>query len=440
MTLDNCPHMESVAIGAILISQTTMNQVMDELTFDHFTNHDHRVIFAESSRLHKEQRQIDIHTIFVAVKETKRVGTEILQLLERCLSFAEQPHSIDEAIKRLQNQFQLRQFQQLMTDLQKRSHKNDMDNSDLLDLAQSQIFKMASGQQNSTFASVGDSLQGYCEELATRRASGNQICGISTGFNKLDAMTGGFQNQQFIVLGARTSMGKTALALSMAHYMNLDEVHVGFFSLEMPMREINHRLVGIYTGIPVKALMQGFIGTQEDYRVRNCIDDLKQHHLYIDDTANCTLQMLRTKARQMVQKHGVQIIIIDYLQLITPTGKLDQRYQEVGEISRGLKNLAKELNVPILCLAQLSRRVDERNDHTPMPADLRESGSIEQDADLILLLKRDHVYDRRKDPKNADLYLAKNRNGETGKIEIEYHGPSTKFCDQEINVAELMQS
>lgn len=256
------------------------------------------------------------------------------------------------------------------------------------------------------------------------------LSGINTGFRDLNTITGGFQKSDFIVLGARPAMGKTALALSIALRVAKKNIPVAVFSLEMSRQQLGKRLISAMSCINSSKISSGQITENEWTKILVQCDKLSKFPLYIDDTAEMSVMELRSKARQLKHEKDIQLMIIDYLQLLSSDRKRDSKVQEVSDISRQLKILAKELNIPIIALAQLSRKVEERQDKRPMLSDLRESGAIEQDADIVAFLYRDSYYNKDCKEKNlSNVIITKHRNGATGIVDLYYHFDFCYFND-----------
>ena len=269
------------------------------------------------------------------------------------------------------------------------------------------------------------------QHLSSLKSNRQGVTGISVGFKDLDIMTSGLQSSDLIVLAARPSMGKTALALNMALNAAGSKVSVGFFSLEMSAEQLTLRLLSSESNIPHHAIRNATISNQEWVSVTNTAAKLAEYKFFIDDTAGIDILELRARARKLKQEHDIKILIIDYLQLLTSPRKHENRHQEVSDISRSLKALAKELAIPIVALSQLSRAVDGRIDKRPMLSDLRESGAIEQDADIIMFLYRDVMYNSEtEEPGVAELIIGKQRNGPTGTVKLNFIRELTKFENQ----------
>lgn len=298
----------------------------------------------------------------------------------------------------------------------------------VLDEAEKVIFQISNKRSTQSFVQLNIWLKKTFKHLSELKSHSKGITGIPSGYRKLDQMTSGFQKGDFVVLAARPSMGKTALALSMALAAANEELSVGFFSLEMSAEQLTLRLLSAESGIAHHNIRNATITSEEWLELTKVAGHLGQMKLFIDDTAMLDIMDLRAKARKLKAEHNVQLLVIDYLQLLSSPKKHENRHQEVSEISRALKALAKELELPIIALSQLSRAVDSRMDKRPMLSDLRESGAIEQDADVIMFLYRESVYNQEtENPSLAELIIGKQRNGPTGTVHLHFAKEQTKF-------------
>ncbi len=307
---------------------------------------------------------------------------------------------------------------------------------DILDRAEAHIFHIAQQTETGTVESLHELIQ---QTMARIEANlGNELTGVPSGFRELDLMTTGLQSGEMIIIAARPSMGKTALALNIAENMAMAGHAVGIFSLEMGKQQLVQRLLCARSGIDYQRLRRNMLKEQEFRSLMTACDELQQAPIFIDDTPGLSMLQLRTKARRMAAKHSIKALIVDYLQLMTVGGRTESRQVEVSEISRGVKAMARELNVPVICLSQLNRAAESREGHRPRMSDLRESGSIEQDADVIALLHREDYY-HKDDPEwvednqdklgVAEIILTKQRNGPTGTIMLSWISQSTRFRD-----------
>ncbi len=310
--------------------------------------------------------------------------------------------------------------------------QTESDISTVLDQAENQIMQIASKQNSKDFVQLNIWLKKTFQHLSDIKSHSKGITGIPTGFEKLDDMTSGLQRSDLVVLAARPSMGKTAIALNMAITAAAQGVPMGFFSLEMSAEQLTLRLLSTESAIAHQSIRNATITSDEWIELTNVAAQLGEHKLFIDDTAGLNIMELRTRARRLKIDHDIQFLVIDYLQLLTSPRKHENRHQEVSEISRSLKALAKELNIPILALSQLSRAVDSRVDKRPMLSDLRESGAIEQDSDVIMFLYRDIVYNPdAENPALSELIIGKQRNGPTGTVFLNFIRELTKFEDSD---------
>jgi replicative DNA helicase len=299
-----------------------------------------------------------------------------------------------------------------------------------LDKAEATLFEVSQRRSTQDFMHIGQVIDSYYEQINYIQEHRGEVVGVPTGFRDLDEITGGLQRSDLIILAARPSVGKTSCALSIAY--NIATIHqatVGLFSLEMSREQLVQRLLSMDTKIDSHKLRTGDIREAELQRVMEAMGRLAAVPIYIEDTPGLSVMEVRSKARRLQSQAGVDLLIIDYLQLMQGR-RSDNRVQEVSEISRGLKALARELNVPVVALSQLSRAVEGRTSHVPMLSDLRESGSIEQDADIVIFIYREELYDKETDKKGiAELHIAKHRNGPVGVVPLRFEASTTRFMD-----------
>jgi replicative DNA helicase len=303
-----------------------------------------------------------------------------------------------------------------------------------VDKAEQILFALTQRRRAQEFVPIARVLDNYFEQLDYAHQHRGQVFGVPSGFKKLDEITGGLQRSDLIILAARPGMGKTSFVLNIAaHAAMKNKVAVGVFSLEMSRDQLVQRLICSEAGIDSHRLRTGFIEEGEWSKISQAIGELSEAPIFIDDTPGISIMELRTKARRLQAEHDLGFVIVDYLQLMQGSyGRTDNRVQEVSEISRSLKALARELNVPVLTCSQLNRAVEQRPGNRPQLSDLRESGSIEQDADIVMFIYREEVYDRETTRKNiADVIVAKHRNGPLADIELFFSGQQTRFADLE---------
>jgi replicative DNA helicase len=299
-----------------------------------------------------------------------------------------------------------------------------------LDKAEATLFEVSQRRSTQDFMHIGQIIDSYYEQINYLQEHHGEVVGVPTGFRDLDEITGGLQRSDLIILAARPSVGKTSLALSLAYNVaSIGQSTVGVFSLEMSREQLVQRLLALDTGINTHTLRTGHIRDTELQVLMEAMGRLASTPLYIEDTPGLSVMEVRSKARRLQSQSGVDLIIIDYLQLMSGR-RSDNRVQEVSEISRGLKALARELNVPVIALSQLSRAVEGRQSHVPMLSDLRESGSIEQDADIVMFIYREELYDKETDKKGiAEIHIAKHRNGPIGVVPMRFDANTTRFQD-----------
>jgi replicative DNA helicase len=302
----------------------------------------------------------------------------------------------------------------------------------VIDEAERLIFQISNKRTDKSFVQINIWLKKTFQHLSDIKSHSKGITGIPSGFKMLDEMSSGFQNGDLVIAAGRPSMGKTAFALSIASYAARNNYVVGFFSLEMAAEQLTLRILSSESGIAHHSIRNATITSDEWIQLTNVAAQLAQTKIFIDDAAAVNIMELRAKARKLKTEHNVQFLIIDYLQLIHTDRQYENRHQEVSVISRSLKALAKELNIPIFALSQLSRAVDSRMDKRPLLSDLRESGAIEQDADLIMFLYRDSVYNpETEDDSIAEIIVGKQRNGPTGTVNLQFVKELTRFQDQQ---------
>ena len=311
-----------------------------------------------------------------------------------------------------------------------------VDVEELMQEAQGKLFEISQRNMKQDYTQIDPVISQAMEVLKKASANSDGLTGIPTGYNKLDDMTSGWQHSDLVILAGRPAMGKTAFALSLAKNIAIDQkIPVAFFSLEMSNVQLVNRLISNVCEVEGKKILNGQLSNDEWSRLDKNLRRMTGAPLYVDDTPGLSVFELRTKARRLVKEKKVQIIMIDYLQLMTSAGGKgggESRQQVVSDMSRMLKIMAKELNVPVICLSQLSRANEKRDDKRPMLSDLRESGAIEQDADIVLFLYRDDYYNEDSEKRNiAECIVAKNRHGETGKVELRWMPEYTTFATLE---------
>ncbi len=308
----------------------------------------------------------------------------------------------------------------------------------VVDRAEQLIFDIASSREKSDILPISEIFMGSYSELVENSMNKDGITGLSTGFTELNKRTGGFHGGELILIAGRPGMGKSSFAVNIAEHVSIyDKKTVAIFNLEMPKEQIVNRIICSQAMVNSGKMRTGDISGEDWEKIGSVVDKVATAPIYIDDTASITVSEIRAKCRRLKQTKNLELIVIDYLQLMQSSGRADNRQQEISEISRSLKILAKELNIPVIALSQLSRASESRSDKRPMLSDLRESGAIEQDADMVMFLYRDDYYNKDTDEKNlAECIIAKNRSGEIGSFKLGWKGEYTKFSNVEFAIKE----
>jgi len=425
---------EKSVLGAILLNDECLNQVQENLIPEDFYSPSHKIIYEAILECTKKFKRIDLVTLQDELKKGERL--EDIGGIVYLVSLQEDIPSlglVDQHCKIIKEKALLRELIESATGIITNCYSQDDKNiSAVLDEAEKTIFNISNKRTSHSFVQLNIWLKKTFQHLSDIKSTSKGITGIPSGYRKLDRMSSGFQNGDFIVLAARPSMGKTALALSIVANAANNGTSVGFFSLEMSAEQLTLRLLSSESGIALHNIRNATITSEEWVEITNVAARLAEMKIFIDDTAMLSIMDLRARARKLKKEHDVQLLVVDYLQLLHSSRRHENRHQEVSEISRSLKALSKELNVPIISLSQLSRAVDSRMDKRPMLSDLRESGAIEQDADLIMFLYRDIVYNpEAENPALTELIVGKQRNGPTGVVYLHFARELTKFEDMD---------
>ena len=426
------PEAERAVLGAILLNDDYVGQVAELLNAEDFYTISHKILYQTIIDLYRQHKRIDVVTLQDEL--TKRNQLEAVGGIVFLLSLQEDIPALGLLTQHatiIKEKSVLRDLIHSASTIIGSCYAQQNQALDaVLDNAEKTIFQIANKRTTQSFVQLNIWLKKTFQHLSSIKSQSKGITGIATGYKKLDSMTSGFQNGDFIVLAARPSMGKTALALSLALEAANNGSTVGFFSLEMAAEQLTLRLLSMQAGIAHHNIRNATISSDEWVELTTVAAHLSNLNLFIDDTAMVGIMDLRAKARKLKVERKLDFLVIDYLQLLHSTKKHENRHQEVSEISRSLKALAKELGIPILALSQLSRAVDSRMDKRPMLSDLRESGAIEQDADLIMFLYRDVMYNQEtENPNEAELIVGKQRNGPTGTIHLNFSREITRFED-----------
>lgn len=422
------PHSEEAEIsvlGSVLIDRDAIVEVAEFLRPEHFYRDAHGKIFEAMLALYEKREPIDVVTVAEQLKKLhalKQVGGAegLTALLEQVPTAAHTKH-YGRIVK---DHYTKRELISMAADVTDMAFDEGDEVGTVMDRAEQQIFALSQQHLKQVFIPIKDALAESFDRLDELHKSSAGLRGVPTGFNDLDGALAGMQNSNMLILAARPGVGKTAFALNICQYVTVKQkMPVGFFSLEMSKEELVDRLLVSQADIDAWRLKTGRLSEDDFSKLSDAMGVLADAPLYIDDTPGISIMEMRTKARRLMAEHGLKMIVVDYLQLIKGRG-LENRVTEVGEISQGLKNLARELKVPVLALSQLSRAVEHRTgDKSPVLADLRESGSIEQDADVVMFLYRDNDDDL----SSVKLNISKHRNGPLRTIDLRFKGDRVRF-------------
>lgn len=427
--------MEKALLGALMLSQNAMYEVADIVSVDSFYAGKHRVIFDAMLALYGKGEPIDVVTLSAKLRERKQIAdVGSASYLSELVNAAASPGSARHYAHVVQNKFMLRSLLDAASKIGELGFQEDREIEQVLDEAQQAIFAVSQAPTLRTFSEIGAELAEAWERLEKLQKHAGSMRGVPTGFPALDSMLSGFQKSDLIILAARPSIGKTALALDIARQTATQhKTPVGVFSLEMSSQQLVDRMLAAQAGVNSWKLRTGKIKDPADFeRLQEGMSALSEAPIYIDDKPGSTVLTMRSVARRLKVEKDLQLIIVDYLQLITPTsGRAnDSMVQQVTEISRALKGMARELDVPVLALSQLSRAVEQRGGR-PRLSDLRDSGSIEQDADVVMFIHRDDMTGNRTEGGErtnvAEILIEKHRNGPIGKVDLRFDDEKTTF-------------
>jgi replicative DNA helicase len=423
---------EQSALGGMMLSNDAVADVTEVVRGVDFYLPKHEVVFDAILNLYSHGEPTDVIAVTDELTKTgllpRAGGAEYLHTLTSLVPTAANAGYYASIVA---EKAVLRRLVEAGTRIVQMGYASEGEVTDLVNNAQAEIYGVTGGLDSEDYIPLVDAIHDAVEEIEMARGRDGQLAGVPTGFAELDSLTNGLHGGQLIIVGARPAMGKSTLALDFARTAAVHhKLPTIFFSLEMGRSEIATRLLSAESGIPMHVLRKGNMDERDWTRLASVRGDIGDAPLFIDDSPNMTLVEIRAKCRKLSQRVGLKMVVVDYLQLMTSGKKVESRQQEVSEFSRALKLLAKELGVPIVALAQLNRGPEQRADKRPALADLRESGSLEQDADIVILLHREAAYER-DHPRagEADLIVAKHRNGATDEIAVAFQGMYSRFAD-----------
>jgi replicative DNA helicase len=421
---------EMSVLGCLMLDKDAIIKIGDIVNADHFYDDKNKQIFEAILDLYAKNTSVDILTVTNWLEEKKlldKVGgsSYLTQLVNAVPSAAHVTHYAYIVRKK----GTLRKLITAAGEISNIAFKEEGEMEDILDVAEQKLFSISQKHLKQNFVSIGNILHATFERIDELHREKGKLRGLPTGYVDLDNLLGGLQKSDLVVLAARPSMGKTSLALDIMRNVAVNaKVPVGIFSLEMSKDQLVDRLLSSQSDVNLWKIRTGHLNEDDFDHIGKAMGELSESPIFIDDAAGSNIMEIRTKARRLQSKHGVGLIVVDYLQLMEGRNQ-ENRVQEVSEISRALKLLARELNVPVLALSQLSRGVENRPDKIPQLADLRESGSIEQDADVVMFIYREEMYKGKdaKRPHIAEIHIKKHRNGPTGQVELYFDQDKTSF-------------
>jgi replicative DNA helicase len=425
---------EQSVIGSMIIDKSAISKALEKLKEEDFYRDGHKAIFKTIRDMYSQDMAVDLVTLLEYLKSTdlleKSGGvTYVSEVASSVITTA----NLDAYIKIVEDKSTLRKLIRSSTSIIEESYNKQDKVENVLEFAQKKIFDLAEKNGSNEYEALSNVLERGFLEIERLFNNKGSITGVGSGIRDLDAKTSGFQKGDMVLIAARPSMGKTTFALNIAENAALVEgKSVVIFSLEMSKEQLAYKLLCSEASVDMLKLRTGNLDDDDWERIARATGPLSKAKIYIDDTAGLSVMEMRTKCRKIKIEHGIDLIMIDYLQLMSGSSS-ESRQQEVSEISRSIKALAKEMECPVIALSQLSRAPEQRADHRPMLSDLRESGSIEQDADVVMFLYRDEYYNKETEEKNiGECIIAKQRNGPVGTVKMAWIGSHSKFTNLEL--------
>ncbi len=422
---------ERAILGAVMLDRDALGIALETIEPEDFYRPEHRTIFLVMSDLYENDRAIDGITVAEELEKRnalRKVGGN--DYLADILAGTATAANVTHHARIVRDKSILRRLITASGEIAGDAFEASEETDNILDTAQTKIYNIAENRQTQAFFSVKDVVPETFRRIDEASRNKSDVTGLATGFTELDQRTAGLQNSDLIILAARPSMGKTALALNIAYHAAVEEqVPIAFFSLEMAKEQLCMRLICASGGFNNHDLRRGRIKPEDWPKLTEACSRLSEAPIFIDDSSGISVLEMKAKARRLKQQHNIGLIIVDYMQLMTGPARAENRQQEISVISRNLKGMAKDLDVPVMALSQLSRAVENRSDHKPLLSDLRESGSIEQDADAVLFLYREEYYKPDDDSvrNRASVIIGKQRNGPIGMFDLHFHKAFTRF-------------
>lgn len=431
---------ERAVLGAILIENDALIRVLEHVQADDFYREAHRLLFTHMVQLNQISRPVDSVTLAESLR-----SAGVLELVGGMIGIA----SLTDAVpvttniaayaQIIREKAVMRRLLEAVGQISDQVYATETEFQELLNFAETTIFKVTEVRGGKAFAHISTVLEATFAQIEKRYAQKESITGIPTGLNGLDRMLAGLQKSDLLILAARPAMGKTAFALNLAQHAAIrNGVCTAVFSLEMSKEQLVMRMLTSEGKVDASKVKTGQLEDDDWQMLIKAAEKMYDAPIYIDDTPGLSINELRSKVRRLKQEKGLGLLVVDYLQLMTGSSKTASREQEISEISRGLKGIAKELNIPVIALSQLNRSLESRTDKRPMMSDLRESGAIEQDADIIMFIYRDWVYKRKESPefendeelkRKAEVIIGKHRSGPTGTVHVIFLGEYSSFVN-----------
>ena len=423
---------EQAVLGGMLLSKDAIADVVEVLRGHDFYRPAHETIYEAILDLYGRGEPADPLTVADALKKTGELGriggAPYLHTLVNYVPTAANAGFYADIVR---ERAILRRLVEAGTRIVQMGYGGDGDADDIVDAAQAEVYSVTEQRTSEDYLPLSDIMEGTLDEIEAIGSRGGQMVGVPTGFVDLDSLTNGLHPGQMIVVAARPAVGKSTIGLDFARSAAIKhQLATVIFSLEMSRNEITMRLLSAEARVPLHHMRAGQMTDDDWNRIARCTGEVSSAPLYIDDSPNMTMMEIRAKCRRLKQRHDLKLVIVDYLQLMSSGKRVESRQQEVAEFSRALKLLAKELEVPVVAISQLNRGPEQRQDKKPMLSDLRESGSIEQDSDMVILLHREDAYEK-ESPRagEADFIVAKHRNGPTATITVAFQGHYSRFVD-----------
>ena len=430
------PHSEEAeqsVIGSILIDHDAVGVAAENLKPEDFYNLRHKEIFEAILDLYHDGKAVDLVTLKSQLEQRGKLeAAGDMKYLTQVATAVPNSVHIRQYVKIVKDKALYRRFIQLGNQVLQQSFSTETPIEQLSESVEKQVFNILQNRGSQDFSHIKDVLMESFDDIEKVAANGGTVAGISTGFVDLDQKTAGLHPSDLVIVGARPAMGKTAFGLNLIQNAAVKGGKTcAVFNLEMSKKQIVNRMLACEAGVSMEHIRSGNMTDQDWEKLVEALGPLSEAPIYIDDTGGITFSEVRSKCRKLKIEHGLDLVMIDYLQLMSGSGRAgDNRQQEISEISRGLKMMARELDVPVIALSQLSRTLESRADHRPMMSDLRESGAIEQDADVIIFLYRDEYYHPDSEDKNiAEVIIGKQRNGPVGTVKLRYDGEYTRFSN-----------